>query len=94
MKCFLISFFWLSTLFAQDEGDAIQPFLQEIGPGARAMALGGAYVALAEDYTAAYWNPAGLAHRTSKSFKVAFHLDPVKSCAWIPWLRRKFANPG
>ncbi|MEW6753483.1 MAG: hypothetical protein AB1505_21240 [Candidatus Latescibacterota bacterium] len=32
-----------------------------LGAGARALALGSAYVALAEDATAAYWNPAGLA---------------------------------
>lgn len=31
------------------------------GAGARALALGKAYVALATDATAAYWNPAGLA---------------------------------
>ena len=32
-----------------------------IGVGGRAMGLGGAYVALANDVTAGYWNPAGLA---------------------------------
>jgi len=31
------------------------------GTGARAMGMGGAYLAVAEDFTAAYWNPAGLA---------------------------------
>jgi uncharacterized protein UPF0164 len=31
-----------------------------LGAGARALALGGAYVALADDATAGYWNPAGL----------------------------------
>ncbi len=31
-----------------------------IGVGARAMAMGGAFVAVANDATAAYWNPAGL----------------------------------
>jgi hypothetical protein len=31
-----------------------------LGVGARALALGGAYVALANDVTAGYWNPAGL----------------------------------
>jgi hypothetical protein len=31
-----------------------------LGAGARALALGGAYVALADDATASYWNPAGL----------------------------------
>lgn len=30
------------------------------GVGARALAMGGAYVALANDVTAGYWNPAGL----------------------------------
>lgn len=32
-----------------------------IGVGARALGLGGAYVAMADDGTASYWNPAGLA---------------------------------
>jgi hypothetical protein len=31
-----------------------------LGVGGRALALGGAYVALANDVTAGYWNPAGL----------------------------------
>ncbi len=30
------------------------------GAGARALGMGGAYVAVADDATAAYWNPAGL----------------------------------
>ncbi|MDZ7372744.1 MAG: outer membrane protein transport protein [candidate division KSB1 bacterium] len=34
---------------------------QPMGIGARALGLGGAYVAAADDYTALYWNPAGLA---------------------------------
>jgi hypothetical protein len=33
-----------------------------LGGGARAMAMGGAFVAIAGDATAAFWNPAGLAH--------------------------------
>ncbi|MCJ7813427.1 hypothetical protein MUP95_08970, partial [bacterium] len=32
-----------------------------ISPGARAAGMGEAFVALADDATAAYWNPAGLA---------------------------------
>ena len=34
------------------------------GIGARALAMGGAFVAVANDATAAYWNPAGLAGLT------------------------------
>ncbi|MGQ9560357.1 MAG: PorV/PorQ family protein [Candidatus Oleimicrobiaceae bacterium] len=32
-----------------------------VGVGARALSMGGAYVAVARDVTAGYWNPAGLA---------------------------------
>src|SRR5437868_2988434 len=32
-----------------------------IGAGARPLAMGGAFVAAANDATAAYWNPSGLA---------------------------------
>jgi long-subunit fatty acid transport protein len=31
------------------------------GPGGRALGLGGAYTGVADDFTATYWNPAGLA---------------------------------
>ncbi|NQV14467.1 PorV/PorQ family protein [bacterium] len=37
------------------------PFLK-LGVGARAMAMGGGFVALANDATAAYWNPAGMTY--------------------------------
>lgn len=60
--------FLTSILHAQDESDAIRPFQNEFGPGARAMALGGAYSAVAEDYTAVYWNPAGLAQIRKMEF--------------------------
>ncbi len=29
-------------------------------PGTRALAMGGAYISIADDYSAPYWNPAGL----------------------------------
>jgi hypothetical protein len=42
----------------------------KLGLGARAVAMGGAFVALANDASAVYWNPAGLANakRTELSF--------------------------
>ncbi len=39
----------------------------EVGIGARAMGMGGAYVALANDVSALYWNPAGIAEMQSSS---------------------------
>lgn len=35
------------------------------GFGARALGMGGAYVAIADDYSAAYWNPAGVTRANS-----------------------------
>lgn len=42
------------------------------GFGARATGMGGAYVSLANDYTAVFWNPAGLAEMTKAQFGLAF----------------------
>lgn len=38
------------------------------GLGARAVSMGGAFVGLADDYTAIFWNPAGAAQFTKKTF--------------------------
>jgi len=40
------------------------------GFGARAAAMGGAFVGLADDFTAVFWNPAGLARMTKGTFGV------------------------
>ena len=48
---------WINTAFSWEE-ITIGHFA---GLGARAMGMGGAFVAVAEDFTATYWNPAGLA---------------------------------
>ena len=48
-----------------------------ISPGARAAGMGEAFVALADDATATFWNPAGLAFQYSKEL----HLMHVN---WLP----------
>ncbi len=42
------------------KGTAAAPFLS-IGQGARALSMGGAFVAVADDPSSMYWNPAGIA---------------------------------
>ena len=59
----------------------------KLGVGARPMGLGSAYVALADDPTATYWNPAGLAAvRTTEI--TAMHNE------WIQDFRQEYAAIG
>lgn len=73
LSCGLLVFLLVSVARAQDANDLIQgrgdfnnvgnraaEFLT-IPVGSRAVAMGNAYTALADDITSVYWNPAGLA---------------------------------
>lgn len=51
-------------------GTTAAQFLK-LGVGARPVAMGGAYVAEANDLSALYWNPAGLAHLRGASVELA-----------------------
>ena len=42
------------------------------GPGVRAMGMGGAYIGIADDFTATFWNPAGLTQIKNKAVYAAF----------------------
>ncbi len=58
---FLMLLMFASVPLSAQEGDAgLQNPLQELGAGARALSLGSAYVAMADDPSAVFWNPAGL----------------------------------
>ncbi|MDE3058213.1 MAG: outer membrane protein transport protein [Bacteroidota bacterium] len=63
-KVFLLFFSALSLFslsFAQVPEDALRFSSTGGGVGARAMGMGNAYIGVADDYTAVFWNPAGLA---------------------------------
>jgi hypothetical protein len=71
MKINLILAFILVPVFVfagfPKAGTVAAPFLK-IGVGARAVALGGNYVGLANDASALYWNPAGITNLDKISF--------------------------
>ena len=58
---------------SQREGTSSATFLR-IGLGARAQGMGGTFVAVADDPSAIYWNPAGLASLQSREVS-ASHVD-------------------
>lgn len=57
--------------FAADEGSHAAEFLSH-GVGARALGMGSAFVAIADDATATYWNPAGLTDVKDHSFSTMY----------------------
>ncbi len=59
---------WVGGAVAQEER-AIDNFA---GVGVRAMGMGGAFVGVADDFTAMYWNPAGLAQMQRREVQVSF----------------------
>ena len=61
-KVALTLFFLSSGIIAASERGAFPA----LGVGARALSMGGAFVALADDADATYWNPAGLAQLQSR----------------------------
>lgn len=62
--------FLLATPPRVQAGKYAGEFLLE-GVGARALAMGGAYVAVANDATANYWNPAGLPYLSGSEISIS-----------------------
>lgn len=68
MKRLTVALLLGSGAVAQEER-AIDNFA---GVGVRAMGMGGAFVGVADDFTAMYWNPAGLAQMQRREVQVSF----------------------
>jgi hypothetical protein len=59
------------ALIARTSGAVETASFLNVGVGARGLAMGGAYTALADDANAIYWNPAGLAQVVDHEFQVS-----------------------
>src|SRR5574341_133434 len=74
--CFLLLLSWFTNLSHADvnsnAGTSAFPFLK-IDPSARAVALGGAFTGLANDESALYYNPAGIAQFETRRFIATYH---------------------
>jgi len=65
---FILSIFSTINLFAQFAEDAVTLLDNQYGFGAKSIAMGTAFTAVADDYSATYWNPAGLAQIKKMEF--------------------------
>ena len=71
----LVTVFLIPPAYADinsNAGTTAYSFLK-IGVGARAIAMGGAFVGLADDQSALYFNPAGLTQISSRSFTTSYN---------------------
>ena len=60
--------FSIGMVYGQTTEDAIRIFNNQSGFGTRALGMGGAFVSIANDYSAVFWNPAGLVQIRRKEF--------------------------
>jgi len=65
---------------------------QELGVGSRAMSMGGAYTGVADDYSAIYWNPAGLGQIRRMELNVGFSHNKLNNDA--TFMNRSFNTSG
>lgn len=81
MKKLLIGLFLFCVITSVTARAGVNPaaFL-DIGVGARALAMGGAYTAISDDATASYWNPAGLGK--IKNFQSLFMFERLTDEKW------------
>ncbi len=72
LPIFIVMWFCVPLIHAQSDGEYGTTSNLSYGAGARAMGLGRAYVAVANDPSAVFWNPAGLELVPRKTFSL-FH---------------------
>ena len=80
----IVLFGFISNAFTQNSYDAIHLLDWEIGFGTRPLAMGGAFSGLADDYTAIYWNPAGLGSiKMPRIYSELSHLNFKNQAAFL-----------
>jgi len=75
-KTFITIMIFTSILFCQNNVATTSAAFLEIGPGARSIGMGSAFVSVADDASAIYWNPAGIVNV----------VNPEIQSYYAPWL--------
>ncbi|MBN8535881.1 MAG: hypothetical protein J0M15_02420 [Deltaproteobacteria bacterium] len=77
LSVYLLMLFAAEVVFAGYDGVSYKIHQSYLSP--RAMGMGGAFVAVANDYTAIYYNPAGLAFRENGEMNLSFGVGMTSS---------------
>lgn len=72
---FLLSLLIITSLTQADEQWISQTSFLEIGASARSISVGSAFIGLADDVSATYWNPAGLAQLEGPAISIMDRLN-------------------
>ena len=56
----ILNLIFVGNLFSQTNVATTAASFLEIGSGAKSLSMGGAFVSIANDVSALYWNPAGI----------------------------------
>jgi hypothetical protein len=97
IRKYLFLFLILLTINNHSLGAKYAGEFLNLGVGGRALGLGGAYVAMADDATATYWNPAGLSQISSQEL-VFMHAETFGSLlnhdfiSWALPLHNRYQN--
>lgn len=84
IKQILIIGFMVTVLIAQTPQEAVYFLHDESGVGIKAQSMGNAFVGVANDYSAIYWNPAGLTQlETSEIDGSIYHLKYNNAATYV-----------
>ena len=73
-RVFILNIFFASIILSQTNVATTAASFLEIGSGAKSLSMGGAFVSVANDVSALYWNPAGIVNIDRPS--VQFYHSP------------------
>ncbi len=82
----------VATGFAQFPEDALRFATPGLGVGARSLGMGNAYTGVANDYSALYWNPAGLAQIEHSEFSFGLSHLNFKNNSTFYGTQQSYAN--
>lgn len=71
-RLFILTGFCITVVFSQNNVATTSAAFLEIGPGARSLAMGSAFVSVADDASSLYWNPAGIVNVSRPEFQTYY----------------------